>query len=158
MRLTLREVTGKDMDLLFRWANDPLTRQNAFQTEQIPYETHRAWFVRVLADRDVIMFVLCSENPSCEIGQIRMSVEDYEEEKLALIDYSIDPDMRGKGYGSKMILMAEECMRTERTDVVYCKAQVKYSNIASAKVFERCGYDREDKDDYIEFTKRIRGI
>ena len=50
MTLRLREVTGKDMDLLFRWANDPVTRKNAFHTEQIPYETHRAWFVKMLAE------------------------------------------------------------------------------------------------------------
>lgn len=155
MRLRLREVTGKDIDLLFRWANDPVTRQNAFHPEQIPFETHRAWFVRMLADRDIVKYIMCSENPDQEIGQIRLSIENDDEEKLALIDYSIDPDMRGKGYGSKMILMAEEYMRTERRDVVYCKAQVKHSNVASAKVFEKCGYDREDFEDYIEFTKRI---
>ena len=38
MRLSLREVTAKDMDLLYEWANDPTVRQNAFHTEPIPYE------------------------------------------------------------------------------------------------------------------------
>lgn len=157
MRLVLREVTGKDIDLLFRWANDPVTRQNAFHTEQIPYETHRAWFVRMLADRDIVKYILASESPTQEIGQIRMSIEGDEEDKFVLIDYSVDTSMRGKGYGSKMILMAEERLRTERSEVVYCKAQVKHTNVASAKVFEKCGYDREDMEEYIEFTKRIRG-
>lgn len=157
MRLVLREVTGKDIDLLFRWANDPITRQNAFHTEQIPYETHRAWFVRMLADRDIVKYILASESPMQEIGQIRMSIEGDEEDKFVLIDYSIDASMRGKGYGSKMILMAEERLRIERSEVVYCKAQVKHTNVASVKVFEKCGYDREDMEEYIEFTKRIRG-
>ena len=76
MRLILREVTGKDIDLLFRWANDPVTRQNAFHTEPIPYETHRAWFVRMLADRDIVKYILCSESPTQEIGQIRLAIEE----------------------------------------------------------------------------------
>ena len=156
MKLVLREVTGKDIDLLFRWANDPVTRQNAFHTEQIPYETHRAWFVRMLADRDVMKYILCSAYSNTEemqdIGQIRLSIEDGE----ALIDYSIDPEKRGSGFGTKMILMAEEKLRESRADVIYCKVQVKHENIASAKAFEKCGYDREEKEQYLEFTKRIR--
>ena len=142
MRLTLREVTGKDIDLLFQWANDPVTRQNAFHTEQIPYETHRVWFVKMLADRDVLKY----------IGQIRLSIEDGE----ALIDYSIDPEKRGQGFGTRMVLMAEEKLRETRTDVNVCKGQVKLENIASAKVFEKCGYDMDEKEQYLEFIKRIR--
>lgn len=155
MRLTLREVTGKDIDLLFRWANDPVTRQNAFHTEQIPYDTHRTWFVKMLADRDVLKYILCSISNTGEmqdIGQIRLSVEDGE----ALIDYSIDPEKRGQGFGTRMILMAEEKLRECRTDVFYCKGQVKLENIASAKAFEKCGYDMDEKEQYLEFTKRIR--
>lgn len=155
MGLTLREVTGKDIDILFRWANDPKTRQNAFHTEQIPYETHRAWFVKMLADRDVLKYILCSTSNTGEIqdiGQIRLSIEDGE----ALIDYSIDPEKRGQGFGTRMILMAEEKVRETRMDVIFCKGQVKHINIASAKVFEKCGYDMDEKEQYLEFTKRIR--
>ncbi len=158
MRLTLREVTGKDIDLLFRWANDPVTRQNAFHTEPIPYETHRGWFVKMLADRDIVKYILCSEAPVQELGQIRLAIEQEEDAAVALISYSIDETKRGMGYGSKMILMAEEKLRIERPDVMYCRGQVKYENAASVKVFEKCGYDREDKEQYIEFTKRIRGV
>lgn len=157
MKLSLREATGKDMDLLFRWANDPVTRQNAFHTEAIPYETHRAWFVKMLADRDVLQYILCeasSKNEtSCDIGQIRLAIEDGE----ALISYSIEETRRGHGFGTRMILMAEEKLREMRTDVIYCKGQVKYGNPASIRAFEKCGYDREEKERYLEFTKRIRG-
>lgn len=157
MKLMLREVTGKDIDLLFRWANDPVTRQNAFHTEQIPYETHRAWFIKMLADRDVIKYILCSVSAKereerQDIGQIRLSIEAGE----ALIDYSIDPKKRGQGFGTRMILMAEEKLRELRMDVIYCKGQVKLENAASARAFEKCGYDLEEKEQYLEFTKRIR--
>ena len=38
MDVYLREAQIQDRDLLFQWANDALVRQNAFHTEQIPYE------------------------------------------------------------------------------------------------------------------------
>ena len=62
VRLSLREVTAKDMDLLYEWANDPTVRQNAFHTEPIPYENHKMWFAKNLADREVLMYILCSIN------------------------------------------------------------------------------------------------
>lgn len=156
MSLSLREVTAKDMDLLYCWANDKTVRQNAFHTEPIPYDDHRMWFARNLADRDVLMYILCKLLPNGQeesLGQIRLSIEDG----TALIDYSIEASRRGQGFGSRMILMAEEKLRNLRGDVIYCKAQVKYENPASAKVFEKCGYDEQELEHYIEFEKRIRG-
>ena len=122
MRLSLREVTAKDMDLLYEWANDPTVRQNAFHTEPIPYEDHKMWFAKNLADREVLMYILCSisagekEEP---LGQIRLSIE----EDKALIDYSVDASRRGQGLGAKMILMAEEKLRESRRDVTHCIAR-----------------------------------
>lgn len=154
MRLSLREVTAKDMDLLYKWANDPTVRQNAFHTEPIPYEDHKMWFAKNLADRDVLMYILCSisargqEEP---LGQIRLAIE----EENAVISYSVDASRRGQGLGAKMVLMAEEKLRESRRDVTHCIAQVKYENPASARVFEKCGYDEQDMEQYMEFNKRI---
>ena len=154
VRLSLREVTAQDMDLLYKWANDPTVRQNAFHTEPIPYEDHKMWFARNLADRDVLMYILCSisarekEEP---LGQIRLAIE----EGNALISYSVDASRRGQGLGAKMVLMAEEKLRESRRDVTHCIAQVKYENPASARVFEKCGYDEQDMEQYMEFNKRI---
>lgn len=150
MKLKLRNVETTDMDLLFKWANDPTVRQNAFNTEPIPYENHRAWFARMLADKDTEQYILC--NGEIPLGQIRLNVEDDK----AVIDYSIDKEWRGKGLGVRMVLMAEEELKNKKTDVIYSMAQVKYENTASARVFEKCGYDAEKYEKYIEFTKRIR--
>lgn len=150
MKLRLRDIETTDMDLLFKWANDPTVRQNAFNTEPIPYENHRAWFARMLADKDIEQYILC--DGEIPLGQIRLNVEDDK----AVIDYSIDKEWRGKGLGVRMVLMAEEELKNKKTDVIYSMAQVKYENTASARVFEKCGYDAEKYEKYIEFTKRIR--
>lgn len=150
MKLKLRDVETTDIDLLFKWANDSTVRQNAFNTEPIPYENHKMWFVKMLADKDVQQYILCNDNTP--LGQIRLNIEDNK----AVIDYSIDKEWRGLGLGAKMVLMAEEVLKIKITDVIYCVAQVKYENAASARVFEKCGYDADNQEKYIEFTKRIR--
>jgi len=151
MEPELRKVTERDVDILYRWANDATVRQNAFHTEPIPYEAHCAWFADKLADKNVLMYLLCRQEEP--LGQIRLSIE----EGTALIDYSVDVKHRGHGYGTQLVLMAQESLRENRMDVKICKAQVKYENPASARVFEKCGFDRCEMEHYIEFTKRIRG-
>lgn len=153
--LHLREVEPRDIELLYRWANDATVRQNAFHTESIPYDDHKRWFVKNMADRDVLMYVLYQQDKNGEeeaAGQIRFSIEA----DTALIDYSIAASQRGKGFGAKLILMAEEELKNKRACVIYSKAQVKYENIPSRRVFEKCGYDACEQEKYIEFLKRIR--
>ena len=48
MECYLREAIIEDIDILCKWANDPLVRQNSFSTEKIRYEDHVKWFNRVL--------------------------------------------------------------------------------------------------------------
>lgn len=153
MALYLREAVREDMDLLYRWANDSEVRRNAFHTEYIPYDIHKAWFENVLKDRNILQYILVEEYDGVinEIGQIRLSLD----KDRAVIGYSIAAEMRGKGFGSRMVQMAEEKLREARRETILLEAQVKYENKASAKVFEKCGYRACRKKEYIEYTKSI---
>lgn len=154
MALYLREAVKADIDLLYRWANDSEVRKNAFHTEQIPYDTHKVWFENVLKDRNVLQYIFIEKHQGMtkEIGQIRLSLD----KDRAVIGYSIAEDMRGKGFGTRMVQMAEEKLREVRKEIAVFAAQVKYENKASAKVFEKCGYTSSRKMEYIEYTKAIR--
>lgn len=92
MELVLRPAEPGDMDLLYRWANDPVTRQNGFHTERIPYEEHRKWFSNVMQDGAAVIYI-CMEGRK-PVGQIRLQMEAGQ----ALISYSVDPDQRGRGW------------------------------------------------------------
>jgi RimJ/RimL family protein N-acetyltransferase len=145
MKLSLRNATFDDMDLLFYWANDKTVRNNAFNSEPIPYENHVAWFNKIMSDDTVIQLIMCDEdNP---IGQIRLNIE----EKKAYIDYSISPDKRGLGLGADMIKLLEGRLKVGGFTFKSLIGQVKYENIASAKTFEKCGFVRTDKAQYIEY-------
>ena len=51
----LREALQLDVELLYKWANDPIVRQNSFQTEEIPHDTHREWFDRMM--ENIIQYI-----------------------------------------------------------------------------------------------------
>ena len=146
MNLYLRKVEKNDMDLLFNWANDDTVRQNAFNQEKIPYENHVDWFRRMLEREDVHMYIMCNEE-NIPIGQIRLNIENNN----AIIDYSIASEIRGMGFGADMIWLAKEKIENEGLRVNKLIGQVKYGNNASARVFEKCGFLKQDKEKYMEY-------
>lgn len=146
MWCVLRNAKTEDKDLLFKWANDPDERANAFNTEPIPYEDHCKWFEAKMADPDVFIYILIDEDDT-PIGMVR--VED--EAGDGMISYFVDSRFRGQGYGTKILELIVRKM--ERIDgIERLVGEVKFGNLASAKAFEACGFEKTECDGFWTFT------
>lgn len=150
MNLFIRKATIDDIDFVYKLANDPTVRQNAFSTEPIPYEEHVTWYNKVLKATDRVLYIISDGDSN--IGTVRFDIE----ETNAVISYSVCSNMRGKGYGTAMILLAEKQLLADRSDVSRFIAEVKYENIPSAKVFIKNGYLSTEKKDCLEFAKDVK--
>ena len=130
----LRRADREDVELFFRWVNEPAVRENSFNTEPIPWESHQKWFEKVLADDGVRIYVLMQDN--LPVGQVRLSFEDNKWQ----ISYSIASAYRGQGYGKLILRLAEnELVNTGHIgEELY--AEVKIHNTASQRIFSRLGY------------------
>src|SRR2546427_12654905 len=96
MNLVWREARMADADVLWRWANDPETRQNSFTTSAIPYEQHVAWLAeRVGADATRIWIFSDGDVP---VGQVRFDISG----DVAEIGITVAPGQRAHGYGRAM--------------------------------------------------------
>ena len=73
-KLFLRKVTENDMLMLFKWANDPDVRKNAFHSETITLEEHTNWFNKLIMDDSQYQYILMCDDIA--VGQIRLSVEN----------------------------------------------------------------------------------
>lgn len=142
----LKKAEMEDMDLLFKWANDPVVRVNSFNTEPIPYENHVKWFKKIMDDPTVLQFILMEED--IPVGQIRLNVAGDEAE----IGYSIGNEFRGKGYGHKILQLVADEVRKNHPKVTNLIAKVKPENIASNKLFVSEGYAME----YTCYTLKIQ--
>lgn len=145
--LQLRRVKESDVDLIFRWANDKECRENSFSIEPILYEEHCNWFAKRLKDKNSDLFVLEEELP---IGMLRL---DYQDDYVR-ISYSIAKEFRGKGYGKKILMLAEEFVQKRRNEN-WLKAQVKKENDVSRHLFVSLGYIEIEEDIYMEYQKKI---
>lgn len=131
----LRKAEKDDMDLLFRWANDPVVRANSFDINPIQYENHVKWFNKMMGDSTIIQFILIDED--VPVGQIRLNVDGDEAE----VGYSIGAEFRGEGYGHKILQLVTEAVSTNYPLIKTLVAKVKPENIASKKLFECEGYE-----------------
>lgn len=140
--LRVRRATADDARLYFDWANDPAVRQNAVQTEPIEWAGHVGWFTRRLADPGTYLYVL--EQDGTPVGQVRIEFDADQPTQPGLIDYSVDAAWRGRGLGTALLHRALRQLRQERPGQWQVIGQVKPHNQASARVFERLGFQRQE--------------
>lgn len=145
--IVLRKVNRADCDLLFQWANDPECRKNSFSEDPIEYETHVRWFHKMLREFDCDLFVVeDEENP---IGMLRL---DYEQ-SCAIISYSVAREKRQKGYGKKILQLAEEYVKKNKERIDRMLGEVKEDNIGSQRAFEFLKYEKFKNQRCIEYRK-----
>ncbi|MBO7355258.1 MAG: GNAT family N-acetyltransferase, partial [Lachnospiraceae bacterium] len=141
----LRKAVPEDMDLLFKWANDPEVRRNSFNSDPILYEEHCRWFEKMMSDPTQVQYILMAGDKPA--GQIRFTLADDE----ALIGYSIAPGIRGLGLGKAMLELAAARIREDHPEVKKLIGRVKPENTGSGKCFEKSGYEER----YREFVLKI---
>ena len=130
--LSLRLATEEDLMLYFHWANDPEVRKSAINTSLISFEKHQEWYINKLKNPNAQLYVL--EATGLPVGQIRFDIDGVD----AHIDYSLDPIVRGRGWGSRLVSLGIDEMR-QFESVKFC-AEVKAWNQASSSVFLREGF------------------
>jgi UDP-2,4-diacetamido-2,4,6-trideoxy-beta-L-altropyranose hydrolase len=132
--LSIRRANAFDKELYFRWVNDQLVRQSAFQSGTISRSEHECWFSAKLGDNTCYLYVIESgKNP---IGQVRIEIKD----RLAEIDYSIDCAYRGQGFGRTMLTLGIEQFALDFHRKIELRARVKSENTASRKIFGDLGF------------------
>lgn len=133
MNFFLREATIDDALLLFDWVNDKDVRLNSINQETIIWENHLKWLESRLNSKDTFIYILFYGE--INYGQIR--IDNHND--WWTIDYSIDVNNRGKGFGSLIVnLLIEKCKNFN------FKAFVKKSNLSSIHVFVKLGFNEVD--------------
>ena len=137
----LRNATEEDINLLFDWVNDPVTRQSAFDSHTITYQEHQSWYKKILEDPNQMQLILMENGEA--VGQIRISIE----EENAIIDYSISSKKRGQGLGTAILEMVKSEVKIRYPLVKRLIGNVRKTNIASINCFKNSGF----VENYIQF-------
>lgn len=137
--MKLRDATYDDWKILLDWRNDLSTRINSFEQSEVSEQTHKLWFTNSLSNHYRKIYIL--EDNSIPIGSIRvdtLSIDEY------LLSWSISPNQRGKGYGTKIL---ELFLQGRNGKFI---AEIKPDNIASIKMAENNGFRQIDELKYVK--------
>ncbi len=131
LMLSARPARSADCRRLFDWRNDPQVRAAAFNTEPVPWDSHRHWLQTRLEDADCRLYVL--ERGAVPIGQVRFDLQD----STATVNYSLAAEFRGQGLAAPMLATAIAQLIVDVPAVTRLSAYVKTDNPASSRVFDR---------------------
>jgi RimJ/RimL family protein N-acetyltransferase len=137
--MKLRKAIFDDWKILLDWRNDPITRENSFETGEVSEQTHKLWFNDSLLNPYREIYIL--EDNSTPVGSIRsdkVSTNQY------VLSWSIAPNQRGNGYGTKIL---ELFLQDKTGDFI---AEIKPENIASIKMVQKNGFNQLDEIKYIK--------
>jgi UDP-2,4-diacetamido-2,4,6-trideoxy-beta-L-altropyranose hydrolase len=132
--LRIRGALLEDLELLFEWANDPVTRANSYSTAPIDHETHVHWFQQALNDPGVSIFIV--EEDGVSIAQIRFSITS----DGGMISFSVSPGSRGKGLSKHVLALGTNRIKAHHPDLRRVFGYVRKDNIPSVRAFERAGF------------------
>jgi RimJ/RimL family protein N-acetyltransferase len=138
-QLKARLACVDDESLLLQWANAPLVRQNAFNSNVITPEEHHVWFYKRLRDPDNCRIYVVETAEDLPIGQVRFELTGDGWE----IDFALDTVARGKGLGKNLLRAAIKGFRQSISGALVF-GRVKKDNLPSQKVFEGLTFTPEE--------------
>lgn len=146
--INIRAIKEEDKQITFEWANDPVTRENSFNSEPIPFTQHAKWFETKLKDKTTHYFI-CEVN-SQPAGLVRF---DYNKtEDTFIIGITIAKNYRGRKLATPFLKNTCSMFSTNCDKRII--AYIKEDNIASKKAFEKAGF----KFNSIETVKNIKSL
>jgi RimJ/RimL family protein N-acetyltransferase len=143
--LLLRKVEEKDIKLLFDWANDPHTRANSLNSEEIVWDEHKSWFLGKLSNPEDNKLYLV-EDAGVEVGLIR-----FEKRDLWKVGIVISSGFRGKGFGAKCLELGVLEFRKESRGPIY--AEIKRENVGSIKIFEKNNFKLKEEREVLLYKR-----
>ena len=149
--LSARFASQSDCVLLFNWANETLTRKNAFNSELIRFSDHQFWLNQRL-DKPMLCSILIIEKNKEPIGQVRLEKNQLDEWE---IDYSIAPNCRGKFLGLSVLRLGLITFSKQNKTGIWV-GKVKRNNFASCRIFEMIGFKvRSSTSNVVCYSKSI---
>ena len=138
--LTMRPASEQDVDTIYEWANDPVTRSQSWNTEPIVYENHVKWFMNRIKATDRLFYIFFEGDEP--VGSVRL---DPNGDGVLIISYQIAPQKRRHGYGQQMISQIDKMVYETwpNTGILKLTAEVRADNIGSCRCLDVNGYSRE---------------
>jgi len=133
--LDMRPATMADADMLYEWANDPVTRSMSMRGgKHIQREDHDNWMRFNVLQGYPQHIVMIADTEFGSVGVVRFDA-DKKDTMRHRVSITIGPKFRGMRLAGG--ILAEACRLMDESTLV---AEIKKNNDRSISIFERCGF------------------
>lgn len=134
--LTIKRADASDCRDIWQWRNHNEVRKWCFNKNEIPYDQHKAWFDKNIDNPRILLYVGLTPE-GIKVGQVRFDLQENDE---SLVNVCVNPELFGKGYGTKLIDAATRKFMEQQASVGVIVAEIFDDNIASKKIFTKARY------------------
>jgi len=151
MPVTVRHAIMHDADKLLEWRNDPETIRFSTTNTGVSKDEHRTWLEGKLKSEETMILIGCDSASGEEMGVVRFDAHD---EHFWIVSINLAPTWRGRKMAAPLLDEAVAVFGNEHTAIL--TAYVKQDNIASRKVFERCGFALyEENENQLTYMNKV---
>lgn len=148
--LTIRRARPDDAERLWKWRNDPVTRQASRNTEEVPLEQHLRWLEGSLSRTDRVLLI--AESGGEPVGTVRFDMRD---DGYLEVSINLAPEARGRKMGAACL--GEACDFVLAHGPIGFHAAIRRDNAASIRIFRQCGFVDFGREDGFLLLRRHPG-
>jgi RimJ/RimL family protein N-acetyltransferase len=132
LNITIRLVKENDIRFVYNLSNEPLVRENSYNSDKITFENHEKWFNNQLIKNKEVFYILEYDNKP--YGQVRFTVK----ESFSIIGIAISSKNRGMGLATQSLILSTEKYFQKYNLPIY--AYIKKTNMVSVNSFKKAGF------------------
>jgi RimJ/RimL family protein N-acetyltransferase len=152
--MKIRHALVSDSKYLWQWRNDPQTRQNSVNQDEVSWGDHNNWFTASQKNDAREIFIGLNNETNELVGMVRFDFNIAT--TTSKVSLNLNPDWRGKNISSLMLSMAIDKFQNDRFFLLI--AEILAHNTQSIKTFKRCGFALEDDTSDLLIFKNKQGI
>lgn len=150
----IRPAKDTDSKDIWSWRNDPVTRENSPNDDEVSWDEHSAWFTAALNDPNKIIFMGVDAEVSVSVGMVRFDIN--EDGFTAEVSINLNPSWRGKKISSHFLSLA--IAEIQKTSPFVLTAEIKSENTPSIHCFKRCAFSLYAEEAGVLTFKNKQGI
>lgn len=134
--ISVRRASINDCAEIYEWRNHHKTRLYFFNNKPIKFSDHNKWYNDSLEMND--RYMLFAYNDKGGVGVVRFDIKG----EAAEVSIFLNPKIRSKGFGRKVLYSAINWLRENVSSLLYLDAKILPENQASVKVFASVGFKK----------------
>ena len=142
IQMKIHNVKEIDSMLIWNWRNDIETRMMSRNSEIIKWEDHKLWLTNKLNDLEDKLYIFKEEK--IPIGIVIFSKLNTNKFEISI---NINPELRSKGYGNKLLMLALKKFEKDNINEYTIIATIKKINKKSQSLFLKMLFKLEGSDD-----------